>query len=130
MFNERSREEDGDLGLSSAAGYFEPFASDAALIRPFEAREGARRYKFKALTMRQAGGLASGPSALGVSSLFISFATKKKEISADEEFSFEMAVQQDAEKRPYIYFNDDLSLMLVQDQHAFSADIFARDKGA
>ena len=41
-----------------------------------------------------------------------------------------MAVQKDIEKRPYIYFNDDLSLMLVQDQHTFSADIFTRDAGS
>ena len=72
-------------------------------------------------------GISSGPSALGVSSLFISLAAKKTEISADEEFNFEMEVQADPETRPYIYFNNDLTLMLVQDQHRFSADIFARD---
>ena len=39
-----------------------------------------------------------------------------------------MAVQSDPEARPYIYFSHDLGLMLVQDQHSFSADIFERDR--
>ena len=65
--------------------------------------------------MQQRQGLEASPSALGISSLFISFAAKKKEISAAEEFSFEMAVQADPEARPYIYFSSDLRLMLVQD---------------
>ena len=120
-------DEPGGRFLDRGAASFAPFAADGARVRPFQAREGAARYRFRALKLQQRQGLGAGPSGLGVSSLVISFAREKKAITADEEFSFEMAVQTGPEARPYIYFSDDLLRMLVQDQHTFSADVFERD---
>ena len=39
---------------------------------------------------------------------------KEKDLLWKEEFSFELAVPPDPEKRPFIYFNNDLTKMLVQ----------------
>ena len=46
-----------------------------------------------------------------------------KEMGWSVEFSFEMGVSKDPKKRPYIYFNDNMTLMLLQYQGDFSADI-------
>lgn len=81
--------------------------------------------------MSDTGGLKNNTNSIYLNSLTIDFTNnKKKDISVVDEYTFEMAVQEDPEKRPYIYFNHDLSLMLVHNQNEFSADIFedARDR--
>ena len=46
-----------------------------------------------------------------------------KEMAWSIEFSFEMGVPKDPKRRPYVYFNNDCTLMLLQYQGDFSADI-------
>ena len=44
-----------------------------------------------------------------------------------EEFNFELRVQMELESRPYIYFSQDLTHMLVHDQNSFFATIYAHN---
>ena len=62
----------------------------------------------------------------GMSQSYISLTmgSKEKDLLWREEFTFELSVPIDPEKRPYIYFNKDLTLMLIQYQEDFAADIF------
>ena len=54
----------------------------------------------------------------------------EKSLSWVQEFEFQLSVPTDPEKRPYIYFNNDLSLMMVQYQNDFSADIYMKTESS
>ena len=60
------------------------------------------------------------------SSLQVNFGGKSKEVQWKEYFSFNFLVQVDTQMRPYIYFNDDMTKMLVQGSTDFNALIYTR----
>ena len=48
------------------------------------------------------------------STIQLNLNNEEKGLSWAEEFEFQMSIPTDPEKRPYIYFNNDLSCMMVQ----------------
>ena len=78
-------------------------------------------YKFKVLKMSDERHIDRNKSQSYIS---LQIEDKEKDLLWREEFAFEMHVPTDPDKRPYIYFNKDLTLMLVQYNNDFSADIF------
>ena len=108
---------------------YEAFDDKTELIQYLKQPDCAK-YRFKLLVMGDSDYIQKQFSAHSnnQSSLHVNFSGKTKEIQWKEYFSFNFLVQVNTQMRPYIYFNNDMSKMLVQASTDFSALIYQRSE--